>query len=209
MARDTGSVCKQCRREGAKLFLKGERCYSPKCSFERRGFPPGQHGQNRRFKLSNYGIQLREKQKIRRSYGLLERQFRNIYHKASAEKGITGDNMLVMLESRLDTVVFRLGIAPSLRAARQLVNHGHFEVNERKVDIPSYTLRPGDMVRVRERSRKLEAIHDAMRRMRQERLVPYLSLDKAKIEGVFLARPKREEIPVTGNEQLVVELYSR
>jgi len=209
MARDTGSVCKQCRREGAKLFLKGERCYSPKCSFERRGFPPGQHGQNRRFKLSNYGIQLREKQKIRRSYGLLERQFRSIYHKASAEKGVTGENMLIMLESRLDMVVFRLGMASSLRAARQLVNHGHFEVNEHKVDIPSYTLRPGDMVRVRERSRKFEAIHDAMRRMRQERLVPYLSLDKAKIEGVFLARPKREEIPVTGNEQLVVELYSR
>jgi len=117
--------------------------------------------------------------------------------------------MLIMLESRLDMVVFRLGMASSLRAARQLVNHGHFEVNEHKVDIPSYTLRPGDMVRVRERSRKFEAIHDAMRRMRQERLVPYLSLDKAKIEGVFLARPKREEIPVTGNEQLVVELYSR
>ncbi|HHE46992.1 MAG TPA: 30S ribosomal protein S4 [Bacteroidetes bacterium] len=209
MARDTGAVCKQCRREGVKLFLKGDRCYSTKCSFERRGFPPGQHGQSSRFKLSNYGVQLREKQKIRRSYGLLEQQFRNTYRRASVEKGITGENMLVGLESRLDVVVFRLGMAPSLRAARQLVNHGHFEVNNHKVDIPSYTLRPGDIVRVREQSRKLEVIHEAMRRMRQERIVQYLSLDKAKMEGAMLARPKREEIPVIGNEQLVVELYSR
>ena len=209
MARDTGSVCKQCRREGAKLFLKGERCHSPKCSMERRNYPPGQHGLDRRFKLSNYGVQLREKQKIRRGYGLLERQFRNTYKKAAREKGVTGENMLIKLESRLDTVVFRLGLASSLRAARQLVNHGHFEVNNRKVDIPSYMLRPGDVVRVRERSRKIETIHEAMRRVRQERVVPYLTLDKAKMEGSFLARPKREEIPVTGNEQLVVELYSR
>ncbi|MDP8238665.1 MAG: 30S ribosomal protein S4 [Candidatus Hatepunaea meridiana] len=209
MARDTGPVCRQCRREGMKLFLKGDRCYSPKCSFERKGFPPGQHGMNRRFKVSNYGIQLREKQKIRRSYGLLERQFRNIYKKASAEKGITGENMLIRLESRLDTIVYRLGIAPSLRAARQLVNHGHFEINKRKVNIPSYTLVPGDVIRVRERSRKTNVIHEAMRHLHQERVVPYLSLDKARMEGVFLTRPKREEIPMTINEQLVVELYSR
>ena len=209
MARDTGPVCKQCRREGTKLFLKGERCFSPKCSMERSNYPPGQHGMNRRFKVSNYGIQLREKQKIRRSYGLLERQFRGTYMKAAQEKGVTGENMLVKLESRLDSVVFRLGMALSLRAARQLVNHAHFEVNDRKVDIPSYMLHPGDIVRVREKSRKMEIIHEAMRRIRQERVVPYLSLDKAKMEGVLLNIPKREEIPVTGNEQLVVELYSR
>ena len=209
MARDTGPVCKMCRREGVKLHLKGERCFSPKCSFERRSFPPGQHGQNRRFKQSNYGIQLREKQKIRRTYGLLERQFRNTYKKASAEKGITGENMLVKLESRLDIVVYRLGMASSLRAARQLVNHGLFEVNGRKVNIPSYSLKPGDVVRMRERSRKLEVVHEAMRHVRQERVVPYLSLDKTKMEGSCLSRPKREEIPITGNEQLVVELFSR
>jgi small subunit ribosomal protein S4 len=176
---------------------------------ERRNYPPGQHGQNRRFKVSNYGVQLREKQKIRRSYGLLERQFRGTYTKAIREKGVTGENMLVKLESRLDSVVFRLGMALSLRAARQLVNHGHFEVNDRKVDIPSYMLRPGDVVRVRESSRKKEIIHEAMRRIRPERVVPYLSLDKAKMEGALLNFPKREEIPVTGNEQMVVELYSR
>lgn len=209
MARYTGPVCKLCRREGEKLFLKGERCFSGKCAFDRRGYAPGQHGMNRRFKQSNYGIQLREKQKIRRSYGLLERQFRNTYAKAVREKGVTGEQMLVRLESRIDSVVYRLGLAPSLASARQLVNHGHFEVNNRKVSIPSFLMKPGDKVRVREKSRKLELIHHSMQRVRENRMVPYLSLDKARMEGEYLARPKREEIPVTAREQLVVELYSR
>ncbi len=209
MARDTGPVCRMCRREGEKLFLKGERCFSIKCSFEKRGYAPGQHGQNRRFKVSNYGIQLREKQKIRRVYGLLEKQFRNIYEKAIRERGVTGENMLRRLESRLDNIVYRLGMAPSLRAARQLVNHGHLEVNGHSVDIPSYTLKPGDVVRVSEKSRKLELLHESMRRLRYARTVPYLQLDKAKMEGAYIAAPRRDEIPVTGREQLVVELYSR
>lgn len=209
MARETGPACRMCRREGEKLFLKGERCYGLKCSFEKRGYAPGQHGQNRRFKQSNYGLQLREKQKIRRTYGLLERQFRNTYEKASAERGVTGENMLRRLESRLDNVVYRLGMASSLRAARQLVTHGHFEVNDKAVDIPSYTLKVGDRVRVCEKSRKLEVIHEAMRHVHEGKSVPYLQLDKARMEGEYIGVPKREEIPVTGREQLVVELYSR
>lgn len=209
MARYTGPVCKLCRREGEKLFLKGERCNSSKCGFERRGYAPGQHGQSRRFKRSDYGVQLREKQKIRRYYGLLERQFRNAYEKATSERGITSESLLISLESRLDTAVYRLGMAPSIAAARQLVNHGHFRVNGRKVDIPSYKLKPGDTVRVRDRSKKLEIIHESMRRMREGRMVPYLTLDKAKMEGIFVALPKREEIPLKAREQLVVELYSR
>jgi len=209
MARDTGAVCRQCRREGLKLFLKGERCFTAKCAFERRGYAPGQHGQNRRFKQSNYGLQLREKQKIRRSYQILENQFRKTYQDALRERGITGEALIARLECRLDNVVFRLGMAPSLRSARQLVNHGHFEVNDREVNIPSFTLRPGDVVRVRQKSRKLEFIHESMRRVREERTVPYLALDKAKMEGILQHRPKREEVPINANEQLVVELYSR
>lgn len=209
MARYTGPVCKLCRREGMKLHLKGERCNTAKCAIERRNFPPGEHGQNRRFKQSNFGIQLREKQKIRRTYGLLERQFHTTYKKASVERGVTGENLLVRLETRIDKIVYRLGLAPSLNAARQLVNHGHFEVNGKSVNIPSYRMRPGDTVRVRENSRKMEMIHDSMRRKREEQLAPYLALDKAKMEGALLDRPQREDIPVVGNEQLVVELYSR
>ncbi len=209
MARYTGPVCKLCRREGEKLFLKGERCNSSKCAFERRGYAPGQHGQSRRFKRSDYGIQLREKQKIRRYYGVLERQFHNAYNKATSERGITSENLLVGLESRLDTAVYRLGMAPSMKSARQLVNHGHFKVNGRKVDIPSYKLKPGDVVSVRDRSRQLETIHESMRKVREGRMVPYFTLDKAKMEGIYVAAPKREEIPLKAREQLVVELYSR
>lgn len=209
MARNTGPACKMCRREREKLFLKGDRCFSGKCSFERHGYAPGQHGQSRRFKQSDYGVQLREKQKIRRSYGLLERQFHNAYEKSTRERGVTGEQLMIGLESRLDTIIYRLRMAPSLKAARQLVNHGHFEVNNRKVDIPSYRMKPGDVVRVREQSRKLDIIHEAMRRIREGRTVPYLSLDKAKMEGVFLEFPKREDIPVKAREQLVIGLYSR
>ncbi len=209
MSRYTGPVCKLCRREGEKLFLKGERCFSGKCAMERHNYPPGQHGTNRRFKQSNYGIQLREKQKIRRIYGLHEKQFRKSYENAVRDHGVTGERLLIRLESRLDTVVFRLGLAPSHNAARQLVNHGHFEVNGKKVDIPSFMVKPGDKVRVREASRKMRIIHDAMQRVRENRMVPYLALDKARMEGEYLSVPQREEIPVTANEQLVIELYSR
>ncbi len=209
MSRYTGPVCKLCRREGAKLFLKGERCYSNRCSLDRRNFPPGQHGQNRKFKQSNYGIQLREKQKIRRIYGLGESQFRKTYERAVRERGVTGERLLVLLESRLDSIVYRLGMAPSLQSARQLVNHGHFLVNGKKVDIASYLLKPGDKVQAGEKAHKLTIIHDAMQRVRENRMVPYLALDKARMEGAYLSIPKREEIPVTVNEQLVVELYSR
>lgn len=208
-----GPVCRLCRREGEKLMLKGERCFTAKCALERRNYPPGQHGRNRRLKMSNYGIQLREKQKIRRIYGLSETQFHNLYEKASREKGVTGENMLARLESRLDTVIYRLGMAPSLKAARQLVSHGHFEVNGRPVNIPSYTLRPGDTIKVREnspmRSNPDSLVHQCMRGVREGQIVPYLLLDKAKMEGAFVRRPAREEIPIKAREHLVIELYSR
>lgn len=209
MARYTGPVCKQCRREKAKLFLKGARCTSAKCSFERHAYPPGQHGLDRRFKQSDYCVQLREKQKIRRQYGMLEKQFRLTYEKASRERGVTSENMLIRLESRLDSIVFRLGMAPSRAAARQLVTHGHFQVNNRRVNIPSYTIKIGDHIQVCEKSRRIERIHQSMRRVREDRMMPYLELDKAKMKGIYLSRPTRDQIPVEANEQLVVELYSR
>ncbi len=209
MARYTGPVCKLCRREGDKLFLKGERCASGKCAFERRETPPGQHGRNRRFKRSEYGLQLREKQKIKRIYGLQEKQFRNFYEKAVHQKGITGQLFLTMLESRLDNIVYRLGFAPSRRTARMLVCHRHVVVNDRIVDIPSYRLMPGDTIKIRERSRKMSLIHDAMKRVKEGKLVPYVQLDKARLEGVFINYPTREAIPIRANEQMVVELYSK
>ncbi|MFN3820799.1 MAG: 30S ribosomal protein S4 [bacterium] len=211
--RYTGPVCRLCRREGEKLMLKGDRCSSPSCSLERRNYPPGQHGRNRRLKISNYGIQLREKQKIRRIYGLSETQFHNLYEKAVRERGVSGENLLARLESRLDTVVYRLGMVPSMRTARQLVSHNHFEINGRPVNIPSYSLKPGDVVRLRDnsplRSNPDSVIHQSMSKVRDGQIVPYLLLDKAKIEGTFLRRPLREEIPIKAREHLVVELYSR
>jgi len=209
MARYTGPVCKLCRREGQKLYLKGERCYGPKCSFERKEYAPGQHGQGRRRKQSEYGIQLREKQKIRRIYGVLETQFRNSYELANQMKGITGENLLQMLERRLDNVVYRLGFAPSLRAARQLVRHRHFMVNDHIVDIPSYLVGEGDIIRVKPQSRRLSAIHDSLRRVKEGKLAPHLELDKAKLEGKMLQMPARSDIPLDVNEQAVVELYSK
>ncbi len=209
MARYTGSVCKLCRREGDKLFLKGERCASGKCAFERKELPPGQHGRNRRFKRSEYGIQLREKQKIKRIYGLQEKQFRNFYERAVRQKGITGQLLLSLLESRLDNIVYRMGLAPSRCAARMLVRHRHVEINDRIVDIPSYILSPGDVIRVREKSRKMGLIHDAMKRVKEGKLVPYVQLDKARIEGVFINYPTRDAIPIRAQEQMVVELYSK
>lgn len=209
MARYTGPVCKLCRREGEKLFLKGSRCLSAKCAFEKRSYTPGQHGLTRRSKLSEYGIQLREKQKVKRMYGVLESQFRNYYEKATRQKGITGENLLQMLESRLDNVIFRLGFAASRNAARQLILHRHFTVNGRPVNIPSYLLKPGDLVAVREKSRKLAVIHEAMRRLKDEAILPWLRVDKAKMEGQFIEKPSRQDIPIQIQENLIVELYSK
>ncbi len=198
-----------CRREGRKLFLKGDKCLGPKCTFEKKGYAPGMHGRSRRGKISEYGVQLREKQKIRDTYGMLERQFHRFFKEAQRQKGVTGENLMAALESRLDNVIYRIGFASSRRQARQLVRHRHFLVNDRVVDIPSYVLQPSDRIRVRERSKRLNVIHDAMQKSRDPKTMPFLQLDKAKMEGVFLSAPNRAEIPFDVNEQLVVELYSR
>jgi small subunit ribosomal protein S4 len=209
MARYTGAVCKLCRREGEKLFLKGSRCATVKCSFEKKSYAPGQHGVSQRVKLSEYGIQLREKQKVRRIYGILEKQFRGYFSKADRMKGITGENLLQILESRIDNTVYRLGLAQSRRQARQLVRHRHFIVNGRRVDIPSFQLKPGDIITVAESSKRLPVFHDSMRKVRDEEMYPWLSLDKAKMEGTFLNLPNRADIPVQVQENLIVELYSK
>jgi len=209
MARYIGPVCKMCRREEQKLFLKGSKCTSPKCPLEKRNFPPGQHGRNRRFKVSEYGLQLREKQKMRRTYGLLESQFHNTYLKAQRMKGVTGENLLRLLERRLDNIVYRLGFAPSRSAARQLVRHRHFTVNDRLVDIPSYLVRRGDVIKVREKSRKLDIIHSSMRKVREGKMLPWLDLNKANMAGTVLEIPGRADIPTEVNEALIVELYSK
>ena len=209
MARYTGAVCKQCRRESEKLFLKGNRCMTVKCSFEKKSYAPGQHGISQRAKVSEYGIQLREKQKVRRIYGILERQFRNYFEKADKLKGVTGENLLRLLESRLDNTVYRLGFAQSRNQARQLVRHRHFVVNGRLVDVPSFSMKPGDIVSVRDKSKKLPVFHDSMRRVRDEDMYPWLQLEKAKIEGTFVDYPNRDDIPVQVQENLIVELYSK
>ena len=209
MARYTGPVCRYCRREGQKLFLKGTKCFTEKCPVERRGFPPGQHGQSRRSKVSPYGVQLREKQKVRRMYGLQETQFRNYFAKALKQPGRTGETLVKFLERRLDNVIYRLSLAPSRKAARQLVTHGHFLVNNRPVDIPSFLVRAGDTVQVREKSRKLDLIHSSMKRMKDTAMLPWLSLDKATMKGTFLNVPERADIPLNADEQLIVELYSK
>jgi len=209
MARYRDSNCKLCRREGMKLFLKGSRCTSDKCSFDRRAYAPGQHGQNLRRKGSEYGFQLREKQKMRRIYGLLERQFHNYFVKAARQKGITGENLLVMLECRFDNIIYRLGFAPSRKSARQLILHRHFAINDKVVDIASYPLKPGDIIRVRENSRNLDIIHAAMKETGKGFDYAWLRLDKAKMEGELLEKPKRLDIPTLVQEQMVVELYSK
>lgn len=209
MARYTGPVCKLCRREGEKLFLKGSRCLSAKCSFEKRSYVPGQHGVSRRPKLSEYGIQLREKQKVKRIYGVLEKQFRNYYQKATRQKGVSGENLLRLLESRLDNVVYRMGFASSRKAARQLVLHRHFKVNGRVVNFPSYLLQPGDAIEVREKSRKLVFIHESMKRVKDDTMLPWLRLDKAKMRGEFMDIPARQDIPINVQENLIIELYSK
>jgi len=209
MARYTGPVCKLCRREGEKLFLKGNRCVTVKCSFEKKSYAPGQHGVSQRTKLSEYGIQLREKQKVRKIYGILEKQFRNYFAKAERLKGVTGENLLKLLESRLDNTIFRLGFAQSRNQARQLILHRHFHVNGKLVDIPSYLLKPGDVITVKEKSRRLNVIHESMKRMRDEDMYAWLLLDKAKMEGSYQDMPNREDIPVQVQENLIVELYSK
>ncbi len=208
MARYTGSSCKLCRRERQKLFLKGAKCLSEKCPIERRNYIPGQHGLSRRSKFSEYGVQLREKQKVKRIYGLQETQFHNYFEKATRQKGITGANLIKLLERRLDNVVYRLGFAPSRKAARQLVLHMHFTVNNRVVDIPSFLLSPGDIITVREKSKKLDAIHNSLRRTK-DNVFNWLSVDKATLSGTFMNLPEREDIPLNANEQLIVELYSK
>jgi small subunit ribosomal protein S4 len=208
MARYTGSVCRLCRREGAKLFLKGTRCYTKKCSFERRPTPPGQHGVRRR-KMGDYGIQLREKQKVRRVYGVLERQFRNYYRVAESHTGVTGEALLQSLETRLDNVVFRLGFASSRAQARQLVSHGHFAVNGVPTNIPSYALKPGDRVEVRESRRGREAFKVIKETIRSHQAPDWLSLDAAQLSGTVASLPRRDQMPLDLSEQLVVEYYSR
>jgi small subunit ribosomal protein S4 len=210
MARYTDAVCKLCRRERQKLFLKGTKCYTEKCPVERRNYPPGQHGANaRRTKVSEYGIQLREKQKIKRSYRLLEKQFRLTFEKANRQRGITGENLVKMLEGRLDNVVYRLGFGSSRAAARQLVLHGHITVNTRSVNIPSYQVKPGDVIQVRAKSRKMDAIHDSMKRITERQVPAWLQLDKANLKGTFVNFPERADVPLNASEQLVVELYSK
>ncbi|MEW6507446.1 MAG: 30S ribosomal protein S4 [Bacteroidota bacterium] len=208
MARYTGSSCKLCRREKQKLFLKGTKCYSEKCPLEKRNYAPGQHGLSRRTKFSEYGVQLREKQKVKRIYGLQETQFHNYFEKASRQKGITGTNLIKLLERRLDNVVFRLGFAPSRKSARQLVLHRHFMVNGHVVDIPSFLLAPGDVVTVKEKSKKLDAIHNSLRKTK-DNVYNWLSIDKATLSGTFLNIPDREDVHLQANEQLIVELYSK
>lgn len=212
MARYTGPVCKLCRREGEKLFLKGSRCLSPKCSFERRDYPPGQHGrtaQFRRSRSSDYAFQLREKQKTRRIYGILERQFRRYFQTAQRMPGLTGGNLLSLLETRLDNAIFRLGFADSRAQARQLVQHGHFVVNGRRTDIPSYLLRAGDEITVREGSRSKTYFKDAKETLGQVPVPEWLALDKNAMSARVMRRPERSDIDLTIKEQLIVEYYSR
>lgn len=208
MARYTGSVCKLCRRERQKLFLKGQKCFTEKCPIETKNYPPGEHGLNRRAKVSEYGIQLREKQKIKRIYGLLETQFRNYFDKANKQKGITGENLVKLLESRFDNVIYRLGFAASRKQARQLIRHRHFMINDRLVDIPSYSLSAGDVLKLKDKSKKLDAIHSSLKRVKDS-TYSWLTVDKANLLGTFVQVPEREDIPLNANEQLVVELYSK
>lgn len=208
MARYIGPSCKLCRREKQKLFLKGSKCFSEKCTVEKKNFPPGQHGLSRRSKFSEYGVQLREKQKVKRIYGLLETQFRNYFENANRAKGVTGENLILMIESRFDNVVYRLGFAPSRKAARQLIRHRHFLINDRIVDIPSYLMTPGEVIKLRDKSKQLDIIHNTLKRTK-DNIYPWLSVDKAALTGTFLQIPQREEVPLNANEQLIVELYSK
>jgi small subunit ribosomal protein S4 len=208
LARYIESVCRLCRRENMKLYLKGERCYSDKCAFERRGYPPGQHGQGRA-KFSSYGVQLREKQKVKRMYGLLEGQFHIFFDRAERKKGITGTNLLIFLERRLDNMVYRLGFANSRNEARQLVRHSHFTVNGQKVNIPSYLVEVGDVIELREKSRKITRIGESLEGVARRGVPVWLELEKENFRGRIVALPSREDLTMPIREQLIVELYSK
>ena len=209
MARYAGPVCRLCRREAMKLFLKGERCYGEKCAIERRNVPPGQHGKGRRQRLMGYGLQLREKQKVKRMYGVLERQFRRYFEEADRQKGVTGETLLQLLERRLDNVVYRLGFAASRPQARQLVRHGHFTVNGRRADVPSFSVRAGDVVAVRASSAKNPAILYAMEEVKGRGIPEWLQLDGQALSGRLTAAPTRDQLNLPVQEQLIVELYSK
>jgi len=209
LARYTGSVCRLCRRENLKLFLKGDRCYSDKCAFDRRGYPPGQHGQRRGRKMSDYGIQLREKQKVKRMYGLSEKQFHLFFQRANRQKGITGTNLLVMLERRLDNVVYRMGFTNSRTQGRHFVLHNHFLVNGKKVNIPSYLIKVGDIVQVSEKSKKIQSIEDSLAAVVRRGVPQWLELEKEKMQGSVKSFPIREDLTMPIQEQLVVELYTK
>ncbi len=209
MARYIGPVCRLCRREGMKLFLKGERCYTEKCAIEKRNTPPGQHGRARRSKTVGYGIQLREKQKVKRIYGVLENQFRRYFETAERTRGITGETLLQLLERRLDNVIYRAGFSTSRSQARQLVRHGHFMVNGRKVDVPSYSVRAGDVVSVRQTSLENAAIAHAMEEVKGRGVPEWIAIDSTKLAGTIASLPTREQINLPVQEQLIVELYSK
>lgn len=209
MARYIGPVCRLCRREDMKLFLKGERCYTDKCGYERRSYPPGQHGQARRRRRSDYGEQLREKQKVKRMYGVAEKQFRGYYYKASRMKGVTGDNLIQLLERRLDNVVYRMGFVSDHAEGRQLVRHGHFTVNGRKVNIPSYLIRANDVVEVRERSRKVTRIIEALGVVERRGVPAWISLEADSFKATAKALPSRDDVTMPIREHLIIELYSK
>ena len=209
MARYTGPACRLCRREGMKLFLKGERCYTEKCAIEKRNFPPGQHGKTRKQKLAGYGVQLREKQKVKRIYGVLEDQFRRYFEAADRTRGITGETLLQLLERRFDNVIYRLGLATSRPQARQLVRHGHFLVNGKKVDIPSYSVKQGDLITVLGPSQKNVTIEHAIEEVKGRGIPEWLSFDAGAIAGRIVSMPTREQINLPVQEQLIVELYSK
>ena len=209
MATYRGPVCRLCRREGLKLYLKGERCFKESCAIEKRNFPPGQHGQGRRSKIIGYGLQLREKQKVRRIYGVLERQFQNYFEKASRKKGVTGENLLTMLERRLDNAVYRLGFASSRAQSRQLVGHGHILVNSSKVNIPSFQIQPGDIVSVKEKSQKVSNITAAVEMVGGRGVPDWLELDSSNYSGKVLTLPKRDNVNLPVQERMIVEFYSK
>ena len=209
MARYTGAACRLCRRENLKLFLKGDRCYGDKCAFERRPYGPGQHGQRHTGKLSDYHIQLREKQKVKRIYGILEKQFRRYYYRAEKQRGITGNNLLILLETRLDNVVYRMGLATSRTQARQLVKHSHFRVNQRNVNIPSYQVRVGDGIEVKEKRREIAQITEARETVVRRGIPTWIEVDKDGLKGTLKALPSREDLTMPIQEQLIVEFYSK
>jgi len=209
VARYTGASCRMCRRENLKLYLKGDRCHSDKCSFERRAYAPGQHGQNQFKKSSDYAIQLREKQKVKHLYGMLESQFRRYFHEADRRKGVTGHNLLALLECRLDNVIYRLGFASSRDQARQLIRHNHFQVNGKKVDIPSFQVKPGWVVTLKEKSRKNPLVLENLESAARRGVPGWLELDKANFKGTVRTVPVRDEITMPINEHLIVELYSK